>query len=85
MQSPPLNPPPPPSIDDDFRSTQPRAYLPDELILEIVEWCDLVRGARPVRLPHERDQTLAALCRLARRSRANAERVLYSRVDLSSS
>jgi len=51
--------------------------LSDELALMVVE-C-------PDRLPDEREQTLAALCRLARRFRANAERVLYSRVDLSSS
>ncbi|BGP42370.1 hypothetical protein JCM10449v2_006375 [Rhodotorula kratochvilovae] len=48
--------------------------LPDELVLMIIETCDY--------LEMDREKTLAALCRLAKRYREGAERLLYSRVEL---
>ncbi|BGP42358.1 hypothetical protein JCM10449v2_006363 [Rhodotorula kratochvilovae] len=52
----------------------PVATLPDELVLLVIESCD--------HLEKDREKTLAALCRLAKRYREAAERVLYSRVEL---
>ncbi|BGP50509.1 hypothetical protein JCM10450v2_006428 [Rhodotorula kratochvilovae] len=52
----------------------PVATLPDELVLMIIDTCD--------RLEKDREKTLAALCRLAKRYREGAERVLYSRIEL---
>ncbi|BGP42279.1 hypothetical protein JCM10450v2_006372 [Rhodotorula kratochvilovae] len=50
------------------------ASLPDDVVLLIIDACDL--------LEKDRGKTLAALCRLAKRYKAAAERALYSRVKL---
>ncbi|BGP42333.1 hypothetical protein JCM10449v2_006338 [Rhodotorula kratochvilovae] len=52
----------------------PVASLPDELVLMIIDTCD--------HLEKDREKTLAALCRLAKRYKGAAERLLYSRVEL---
>ncbi|TNY21327.1 hypothetical protein DMC30DRAFT_395293 [Rhodotorula diobovata] len=67
-RSPTTTPPPAP------RPLPPRR-LPDELVVMIIEWC----GHVTLRM---RKRTLAALCRLAKRYKAAAERVLYARVWL---
>ncbi|GAA5842181.1 hypothetical protein JCM9279_002812 [Rhodotorula babjevae] len=74
------HPPPAPPLLHATRPSRPPVHLPDEIILDIIDWCDHLDGARPIQLPYERNQTLAVVCRLAKRFRANAERVLYSRV-----
>ncbi|BGP50546.1 hypothetical protein JCM10450v2_006465 [Rhodotorula kratochvilovae] len=52
----------------------PVATLPVELVLTIIETC--------IHLEKDREKTLAALCRLAKRYKGSAERLLYSRVAL---
>jgi len=54
----------------------PPRPLPDELILMVVDQCDHLRP------DSARTRALAALCRLARRYHAHAQRVLYSRIEL---
>jgi len=77
---PPSHPPPRPQAVEATVPSRPPVRLPDEVILDIIDWCGHLDGARPIRLPYARNQTLAALCRLGKRFRANAERVLYARV-----
>ncbi|TNY23789.1 hypothetical protein DMC30DRAFT_280066 [Rhodotorula diobovata] len=48
--------------------------LPDELIVEVIEWCD--------RLADMRTATLASLCRVSKRYQEAAERRLYSGINL---
>ncbi|BGP50523.1 hypothetical protein JCM10450v2_006442 [Rhodotorula kratochvilovae] len=52
----------------------PVAILPDDVVLLVIETCD--------HLEKDRHKTLAALCRIAKRCKGAAERVLYSRVEL---
>ncbi|BGP42378.1 hypothetical protein JCM10450v2_006472 [Rhodotorula kratochvilovae] len=52
----------------------PVATLPDDVVLLVTDTCD--------HLERDRGKTLAALCRLAKRYKGAAERVLYSRVEL---
>ncbi|BGP50378.1 hypothetical protein JCM10450v2_006297 [Rhodotorula kratochvilovae] len=52
----------------------PAVTLPDALVRTVIQTCD--------GLPTERDKTLASFCRLAKRYKKDAERVIYSRVTL---
>ncbi|BGP42205.1 hypothetical protein JCM10449v2_006210 [Rhodotorula kratochvilovae] len=52
----------------------PAGTLPDALVRTVIQTCD--------GLPTERDKTFASLCRLAKRYKKDAERILYSRVTL---
>ncbi|GAA5916373.1 hypothetical protein JCM8208_003414 [Rhodotorula glutinis] len=79
--SPPHPPPPPPPVAA-TRPSRPPVRLPDEIILDIIDWCNYLSGARPTRLPREREEALAALCHLARRFRPAAQRALYSRFQI---
>ena len=77
----PHPPSPPPSVEPTRPSRRP-VRLPDEIILEIIDWCDHLHSTRPSSLSRERDEALAALCHLARRFRPAAERTLYSRFKI---
>ncbi|GAA5895527.1 hypothetical protein JCM8208_005256 [Rhodotorula glutinis] len=56
--------------------THPPRRLPDELVLMVVDRCNDLRPE------WARTRALAALCRLARRYHAHAERLLYSYIRL---